>query len=70
MRSFCDLYSSSVIIRLSQEIYDGQSGQGNESELRSTLSSPFCFLYNLKFRLADCRACHLLSTWNLALLIL
>jgi hypothetical protein len=39
-------------------------------ELRSTLPFPACFLYNPKFRLASCSACHLLSHWYFAQLII
>jgi hypothetical protein len=35
-------------------------------ELRSTLQSPSCFLYNPNFQPASYSACHLLSHWYLA----
>jgi hypothetical protein len=38
--------------------------------LRSTLPFPSCFLYNLKFWLDNCSACHLLQRWYFARLIL
>jgi hypothetical protein len=37
----------------------------NQPELSSTVPLPFCFLYNPKFRLADCSAYHLPSCWFL-----
>jgi hypothetical protein len=41
----------------------------SQQELSSILPLPPCFLHNLKFWLADCSDCHLLSHWYLIRLI-
>jgi hypothetical protein len=40
------------------------------NQISSTLPLPFCFLYNTEFRMVNYSACHLLSRWFLARLIL
>jgi hypothetical protein len=41
----------------------------SQRELSSTLPLHSCYLHNLKFWLADCSDCHLLSHWYLIWLI-